>query len=119
MTDKIYGVRGASVAMSAGYSATAEVADGAWSEKASAASGTPIEDALGRINNVINRLFNDTEALRIKLDPYLGPSNPSNVVGASVGSSSTSALGGALHDVEMRLRDLDYILTDIYERVER
>lgn len=118
MTDKIYGARGASVAMSAGYSPTPEVADGAWSEKASAPSGTPIEDALGRINNVINRLFNDTEALRIKLDPYLGPSKPSNG-GAGVGSSSTSALGGALHDVEMRLRDLDYILTDIYERVER
>lgn len=115
MTDKIYGARGASVAMSAGYSPTPEVADGAWSENASA----PIEDALGRINNVINRLFNDAEALRIKLDPYLGTSKPSNAVGASVGSSSTSALGGALHDVEMRLRDLDYILTDIYEQVER
>lgn len=117
MTDKIYGARGASVAMSAGYS---NVRSEEYESYANAPA-TPIEDSIERIDQAINRLFAVTDTLHVRLEPYMRPSSPTAVANEKLTGANqpTSALGNTLLSFEIRLRDLELQLSDIHSRVER
>lgn len=117
MTDKIYGARGASVAMSAGYSNVRNEEYEAYAN----APVSPIENSITRIDQAINRLFAVTDTLNVRLEPYMIPEPPTAVANEKLTGANqpTSALGNTLLSFEIRLRDLEYRLMDIHSRVER
>lgn len=100
-----------------------EGADGAWANERlppnRRADESPVEDVLNRANLTVDRLFNLTDKLHCKLEPYMKPSQP-EVASDKVGyPPPSSALGQAIYILEERLRALEYQLEDLHQRIER
>lgn len=130
MTDRIYGgyrpaTVGTATQLDYAYPSgeRLEGADGAWAAERlppnRRADESPIEDVLNRTNTTVDRLFNLTDKLHCRLEPYMKPSVP-DVANEKTGyPPPSSALGLAICALEARLRALEYQLEDLHQRVER
>ena len=131
MTDKIYGGhRPATVGTATRldyptYPAyeRLEGADGAWAAERLApkarADESPVEDVLNRTNLTVDRLFNLTDKLHCRLEPYMKQAVPEPTNEKLGYLSPSSALGQAIYALEARLRALEYQLEDLHQRIER
>lgn len=131
MTDKIYGgYQPASIGTATRpdyptYPAYEhlEGADGAWANEKlppnRRADESPVEDVVCRANTTVDRLFNLSDKLHCRLEPYMKPSVP-DVANEKTGyPPPSSALGQAIYALEARLRALEYHLESMHSRIER
>lgn len=128
MTDKIYGGHrpatvGTATQLDYAYPSgeRLEGADGAWANERlppnRRADESPIEDVLSRANLTVDRLFNLSDKLHCRLEPYMKQSQPE---ASSEGyQPPSSALGQAIYDLEARLRALECHLESMHSRIER
>ena len=128
MTDRIYGgYRPATVGTATQLDYPAyerlEGADGAWAAERlppnRSADESPVEDVLCRVNTTVDRLFNLTDKLHCRLEPYMKPSQPEASSDKMGYPPPFSALGQAIYALEARLRGLEYQLEDLHQRIER
>lgn len=100
-----------------------EGADGAWDSERLApkarADESPIEDVLNRANLTVDRLFNLTDKLHCRLEPYMKQAVPEAANEKLGYLSPSSALGQAIYDLEARLRALECHLESMHSRIER
>lgn len=130
MTDRIYGgyrpaTVGTATQLDYAYPSGEhlEGADGAWANERlppnRRADESPVEDVLNRANTTVDRLFNLTDKLHCRLEPYMKQSQAETANEKLGYLAPSSALGQAIYALEARLRALECHLESMHNRIER
>jgi hypothetical protein len=80
----------------------------------------PVEDELTRVSNTVSRLHEIADVISKRLEPYLVPQPP--IAQSTCNPKAQyplSPIGMSIREIDDRLTNLEYVLEDLYKRIER
>jgi hypothetical protein len=77
-----------------------------------------VQGQYGLLTEELHRLGEAVDVLRVKLEPVIGPSVPSETAGKGQPEHQLSPLAESLRSDTTRVRDIRLSLDDLYRRIE-